>query len=196
MLRVMLCPTCGKESHNIRVCAHCQTPYPKDASVRAGDSSSSQAAAARRKAEGGAYAGVLGDLRRILTRPSSTMRQIAVGLLVVFAVGYYLTGRERTIPAGVVLPNVIATAMSENDAAALLTTVGQTAKVEEREGTLTVQIPAATFPSRREGLLAFAQQYARADEIVQRRKRAISFLDPTGSLFAQADPAKGVMLTR
>jgi hypothetical protein len=52
------------------------------------------------------------------------------------------------------------------------------------------------FPERREGQLALAQQYARADAIVRGRKRAISFLDPDGSLFARADPAKGVAMTR
>jgi hypothetical protein len=124
------------------------------------------------------------------------MRRAAIGVFVAFVLGYYIMGRERTIPAGVVLPNLIARPMSPNVAAATLNAINGTARVEERDGELTVRISAATFPERRDGQLALAQQYARADEIVRGRKRAISFLDPGGNRFARADPEKGVAMTR
>jgi hypothetical protein len=86
--------------------------------------------------------------------------------------------------------------MSAGQAAAFLQTVNGTAQLEVREGELLVRISAATYPQQRAGQLALAQQYARADEIVRGRKRAIGFLDPGGTIFARADPAKGVMMTR
>jgi hypothetical protein len=120
----------------------------------------------------------------------------AIGLLAVFTAGYWFVIRERTIPVGEAVPNLITVPMTPLAATAHLKTVNDAAKVEVRDGELTVQIAAALFPERRDGQLALAQQYARADEIVQGRKRAISFLDPTGSRFAKADPDKGVMMTR
>lgn len=124
------------------------------------------------------------------------MRWTVVAVLTAFAVTYVLVGRERTIPPGVVLPNIIATPMSEADATTFLATMHATATVEEREGELSVRVSAATFPVRREGQLALAQQYARADELIQRRKRPITFLDASGGRFARSDPATGVTLTR
>ena len=86
--------------------------------------------------------------------------------------------------------------MSTFEANGLLKMVEGTGQVEERAGELTVKIATAIFPERRDGQLALAQQYARAVEIVQGRKRAISFLDPGGDRFARADPQKGVVMTR
>ena len=168
----MLCPKCGKESNNVRVCAFCQTPYPVGTSARGGRP------------------------RKAIAISPRALRLGAVGLLAVFAVGYCYVGRERSIPVGVVLPNLIAAAMSPNEASGFLKTVNETAQVEVRDGELNVRIAAATFPERREGQLSLAQQYARADAIVLGRKRAISFLDPTGNRFARADPATGVSMTR
>jgi hypothetical protein len=65
-----------------------------------------------------------------------------------------------------------------------------------RNGELTVRVSAGAFPQKREGQLALAQQYSRADEIVEGRKRAINFLDPDGNRFARSDPEKGVAMTR
>ena len=111
-------------------------------------------------------------------------------------VGYYLATRERDIPVGVAVPNLIAAPMSPAEAASTLKTVNETAQVEVRNGALSVRIASAVFPQKREGQLAFAQQYARADEIVEGRKRAINFLDPDGNRFARSDPGKGVAMTR
>jgi hypothetical protein len=86
--------------------------------------------------------------------------------------------------------------MSAGEAAGLLKTVNDASELEVREGALIVHLGAVVFPERLEGQLALAQRYARADEMVQGRKRSISFLDPGGRLFATADPARGVELTR
>jgi hypothetical protein len=136
------------------------------------------------------------DPRIAMARRSRAKRWGAIGLLAAFTGGYYFIARDRVIPVGVAIPNLIAGPMSPLAAAGILTTVNGTAQVEERDGELTVRASAATFPERRDGQLAFAQQYARADEIVQGHKRAISFLDPGGNRFARADPEKGVVMTR
>jgi hypothetical protein len=119
-----------------------------------------------------------------------------VGLFTVFGVGYYFIGRERVIPVGVAIPNLIRGPMSAADAARTLKTINDAAQVAVRGREVTVQISAAAFPLKREGQLALAQQYARADEIVKGGKRAINFLDPDGKSFARADPDKGVVMTR
>ena len=93
------------------------------------------------------------------------------------------------------MPNLIAGGMSQVGAEALLNRINPTAQIEERGGEITVHVPAVSFPERRDGQLAFAQQYARADEIVQGKKRIINFNDPTGVRFARSDD-KGVVMTR
>ena len=190
----MLCPKCGKESNNLRVCAFCHTPYPTDEAARAptprftrsvATSGDSRATTSR----------AMGD-PRIAMRRSRIRRRVGIGLLAAFTAGFYFMTRERVIPVGVAVPNLIAAPMSPLEAASLLKTAERTSVVEMHDRELTVRVGAATFPERRDGQLAFAQQYARADELVQRRKRAISFVDPTGNRFARADPEKGVVLTR
>lgn len=182
----MLCPKCGKESHNVRVCAHCQTPYPTDGVDPYGASRNARGGASKRR----------GDPRSVIANLSPAQRRGIIGLLAVVAVGYFFATRERVIPVGVVVPNLIATPMTPGEAASTLKTVNETAQVEVRDGELSVRIAAAAFPEKREGQLALAQQYARADEIVEGRKRGITFLDPDGNRFARSDPEKGVAMTR
>lgn len=186
IVRVMLCPKCGKESQNVRVCAHCQTPYPLDSVDARGGPRNTRGTASLHRA----------DPRRLIANLSSAQRRGLLGLLAVLAGGYYFATRERAIPTGVAVANLIAAPMSAAEAASTLRTVNENAQVEVRNGELTVRISAATFPQQRAGLLALAQQYARADAIVEGRTRAIRFLDPDGNLFARADVEKGVMLTR
>ena len=119
-----------------------------------------------------------------------------IGVLALLTVAYQFTGRDPAIPVGVVLPNFITAPMSPVEATNTLNAVTGTAPPDVRAGELFVHVPKVSFPERRQGQLALAQQYARADEIVQGRKRAISFLDPDGNLFAKADPERGVSMTR
>jgi len=191
MLHPMLCPNCGKESTNIRVCAHCQTPYPTNGGARG-----AKGYASHRSSGANASGSWMRALRaRIAELPRGT-RWAIIGLLAVSTAGYYVMGRERAVPVGVVVPNVIATSMSPTEAAAFLETVNTSAQVAVRGDTLLVRISAATFPQQRKGQLALAQQYTRADELVLGRRRAIHFFDPDGSRFASADPAQGVSMTR
>jgi hypothetical protein len=193
---VMLCPKCGKESNNLRVCPFCQTAYPTDGSARGATPRFTRAAASPRASKAIPFRRQQGDPRNAIARRSRAKRWGAIGLLAAITVGYYLMGRERVIPVGVAVPNLIAAPMSPLEANGILKSVNGAAQVEVRDGELTVRISAATFPERREGQLALAQQYSRADEIVHGRKRAISFLDADGNRFARADPEKGVAMTR
>ena len=196
ILMAMLCPKCGKESNNLRICAFCQTPYPTDGSAQAATPSSTRTVASPPASRETPSRGLGVDPRKAIARRARAKRWGAIGLLAVFAVGYYVVERERVIPVGVAIPNLIAGPMSPGEATAILRTVNGTAQVEMRDGELTVRIAVATFPERRDGQLALAQQYARADGIVQGRKRAITFLDPDGNRFARADPERGVAMTR
>jgi hypothetical protein len=185
----MLCPKCGKDSNNVRVCAFCQTPYPTDVADGKGASRSARAMASKRAA------GLAGRPRAIVARLSPVQRWGIIGVLAVVTAGYYVATRERVIPVNVTVPNLIAAPMSPGEAASTLRTVNATAQVEVRNGEVSVRISAASFPQKREGQLALAQQYARADEIVEGRKRPINFLEPDGTRFARSDPEKGVVLT-
>ena len=186
---MMLCPNCGKESNNLRVCAFCQAPYPTDGVGQSGTGRASRAVVSPRTSKA-IPATALNEGR------SRTMRWVAIGLLAAVTIGYYVMQRERVIPAGVVVADLIARPMSATEAANVLRGVHATTPPELRDGVLIVRIPSDIFPDRRDGQLALAQQYARADDVVQGRKRTISFLDPSGSPFAKADPATGVVLTR
>jgi hypothetical protein len=138
----------------------------------------------------------VGDPRNAMARKARAKRWTFIGFLAALTVGAYFYGRPANIPVGVVMPNLIASPMSRGDADGVLRTVNGGSKVEEHNGELTVRITTATFPERRDGQLALAQQYTRADELVNGKKRAITFLDPNGNPFAHNDPEKGVVLTR
>ena len=141
------------------------------------------------------FPGMAGRVLGAVARLSRAQRWGAI-LLVAFAAAYYVMGRERTIPVGVAMPNLIAGPMSPAEATKTLNAMNATAQVEVRNGELIVRIQTAAFPAQRDGQLALAQQYARADEITSGRKRTISFLDPDGSPFAKSVPGTGVVMTR
>lgn len=191
----MICQKCGKESNNVRMCAFCQTPYFIEGPDRATTSRDQQGRDAPSVAKTKSERGAAGGPRGILGSASPTMRRGLIAALALLTVGVYFITRERPIPAGVVLPNVIAAPMSPDEARVFLETVNASAKVEPRDGKLFVQMT-GTFPDLRQGQLALAQQYARADAIVFGSKRALVFLDPSGNRFAEADPNTGVMMTR
>lgn len=190
----MLCPKCGKESNNLRVCAHCQTPYPVDPPR----GSTPRFTGAVPRTTGSISAVGAMDPRAVMARQANARmkRWIGIGVLAAITGGFWFYTRDRVIPVGVALPNLIDHPMLPGEATATLSTVNAKAIVEMRGNELTVRIAADRFPERRDGQLALAQQYARADEIVQKRKRLISFLDPNGIPFARADPERGVTMTR
>lgn len=171
------------------MCAFCQTPYPTV--VEPKDSSRNTRTAVSMKS-----AGVARSPRAIIARLSPVQRWGIIGLLATVTAGYYLATREQVIPVGVAVPEHMGAPMTPAQAASTLRTVNKAAQVEVRGGELFVRIVSAAFPQKREGQLVLAQQYARADEIVEGRKRAINFLDPEGNRFARSDPEKGVAMTR
>lgn len=178
----MLCPKCGKESKNQRVCGHCQTPYPADMIANHGARS------------GGAnpLAGVLSAIGNA----SPAVRWGTIGVIVAALAMFLMrSGRERAVPVGVAMPNVVAAPMSAGEAEALLKNVAASAAVDVQGDVVTVRVR-SSLPEKREGILAYAQQYARADELVSGKKRMIRFLEPGGAQFAQADPQVGVTLVK
>ena len=190
----MLCPTCGKESQNIRVCAHCQTPYPTDAAGSSGGAQRGRSTQAMRSGGPGRPGSPLGGIAERLQNPR--VRWGLIAAVAILVVGYVYLGRDATIPTGVAVPNLIKAPMSLNEATAFLKTVNAGSQVDVGASQVTVRLAAAAYPQQRAGQMAIAQQYARADELVQQRKRLIVFLDPDGAPFAKADPAIGVLMTR
>ena len=116
-------------------------------------------------------------------------------MIVAFSVWYFVFTGEQGIPVGVVVPNILAAPMSRTEAEGYMRRVRETGTIEARGGDVAVTFPAASWPERRDGQLALAQQVARADEIIEGRKRTIAFYDPAGKLYARAEAA-GVMLVR
>jgi hypothetical protein len=116
-------------------------------------------------------------------------------LIVVFLLWYFVLGAERKIPTGTVMPDIVAIPMTRIQAEALLERMKDATTAGTGGSDIAVTIPRASWPERRAGQLAVAQQYARADEIVNGRKRTISFFDPGGTLYAKADAA-GVVMVR
>lgn len=200
----MQCPKCGKESNNLRVCPFCHEPYPEaEGGARPTPRASFAVApqAAPRPSSAGIpmprkKVGFVEGVRGAVVRQPPAVRWGAVVLLVAYAGWYVMAGRERSIPAGAVLPNIIAAPMPPAQAEALMRQFHSKAKIDASGSGITVQFPEATFPLKREGQLALAQQFARADEIVEGHKRAIEFRDAAGQAFARSDPVKGVMMVR
>jgi hypothetical protein len=101
-----------------------------------------------------------------------------------------------TFEAGSVPSNIIATPMQKEEALALIKSTRETALVDMQTDEVFVSYPAATFPLLEEGQFALAQQFARADEFVEGRKRRIFFYNPTGRIFAQSDGVTGVTVVK
>jgi hypothetical protein len=82
------------------------------------------------------------------------------------------------------------------EALALIKRTRETALVDMQADEVYVSYPAATFPLLPEGQIALAQQFARADEIVEGKKRRIFFHNPSGKVFAQSDGVTGVTVVK
>jgi hypothetical protein len=172
-----VCDKCGKESHNLRMCPFCFAEY-------------SQPRGGARQSTGFALSN-----SALALKLSPPVRWGLLAVIVLLGGWYFFLGRERTIPTGVVVANLVAAPMSRGEAEALLRRVKAEATVEDRGGSLRVSFPAALWPERRAGQLAAAQQYARAVDVVEGRKRDISFFDPSGTLYAKAT-AEGVVMVK
>ena len=181
-----ICSNCGKESNNVRTCPFCFVEYgpPKDATRGSTTARAVPAGAGGRAGKGTTLAGL-----------SPAVRWGLPALIVVFGVWYFAFNGERKIPVGVVMPNMVVSPMSRGEAESVLRRLNATSTIAMRGGAMTVTFPKAIWPEHRDGQLALAQQYARADEIVSGSKRSILFHDPDGTPYAKASEA-GVLMVR
>ncbi len=199
----MVCSACNKESSNQRVCPYCFTPYPVDAPAKRGSTAARRPTGASNAVSGpggnaatsinNAAAGVAAFIKR----QSPVVRWSGFGIIVV-ALIWYLSDRPASVtsPPGAVPANIITAPMTREEALALVKQTRETAQVETQADEVFVSYEARTFPGQVEGQLALAQQFARADEIVEGRKRRIVFYDPSGRIFARSDGVLGVSLTQ
>jgi hypothetical protein len=197
----MLCAACNKESNNRRVCPYCFTPYPPEGaqsrqSTATGRASVSMSAKTGKQAAGLSL-GPLDPVRDWFTRQSPTVRWSATGIVVVGLLWSFTGGeatpttRVVTAPAGVDAP-----VMTREEAAAIIKRTRESALVEEQADEVSVSYPAATFPVQPEGQVMLAMQFARADEVVNGRKRRIFFHLPSGRMFAQSDGVTGLTVVK
>ncbi len=205
----MICAVCNKESNNRRVCPYCFTPYPSDAPE------SRQSTGASRPSTGASKANWSGDrapspaaegglgvaidrVRELFMRQSPVVRWSVAGIAAVVVVWMTVGGGSgaKTYEGGTVPSNIIATPMQREEAIALVKYTRETALVDTQADEVFVSYPAATFPLLEEGQVALAQQFARADEIVEGRRRRIFFYNPSGRIFAQSDGVTGVTVIK
>ncbi len=192
-----VCPKCDKESNNLRMCPFCHAEYLPPGTGRQ--------SVAQRKTGATPFAGTatVSSTPAAAGRPNfgkkttiSPVTKFGLPVLVVvFCVWYFLFAGERRIPVGVVMPNLVNVPMSREQAEGLLKRTNESASVETRGGDLQVTFRAVIWPEQRAGQLALAQQYTRASELVEGKKRNINFLDPSGVLYAKAS-AVGVMMVK
>lgn len=214
----MVCAVCDKESNNRRVCPFCFTPYPADApqsrqstgttrpSTSAGrapkstarpSTSVNKANTPRDRSSSttstGGNGGAVDRARDFFMKQSAVVRFTSVGIAIIVLVWAFTGGeQEKTFEVGSVPSHIIATPMQREEAIALLKQTRETALVDMQSDEVFVSYPAATFPILEEGQIALAQQFARADEIIEGRKRRIFFYNPSGRIFAQSDGVTGV----
>lgn len=188
----MVCAVCNKESSNRRVCPFCFTPYPAEAA--AGRRSQG---AARATAGASANWGAAEPLRAFVMRQSPVIRWSSLGILVTLAVWAWTGGSTTpTIEAAPAsAPSTLrVTAMERDEALAHLKNARDNALVEMQENEVFVTWSANSWPSQSEGQLLLVQQFTRADEIVEGRKRRITFMSPDGRIFARTDAVEGLTL--
>ncbi len=214
----MVCAVCDKESNNIRVCPYCFTPYPADApqsrqstgTTRPSTSTARQSTSSARPSTSvnkanwpggqsssststGGNGGVVERARGFFMKQSAVVRVTSVAIVVIVLIWVFTSGEQtKTFEVGSVPSNIIATPMQRAEAIALLKQTRETALVDMQSDEVFVSYPAATFPLLEEGQIALAQQFARADEIIEGRKRRIFFYNPSGRIFAQSDGVTGV----
>ena len=211
----MKCLVCEKESNNKRVCPYCFTPYPpEEVGARSGSharvsqqvprssqqtqrlSQQTQRVSGNTPVAPSPITVTVQRARDFVMQQSPVVRWTGAGILLVLLVWAFTGEEEPTFEDGSVPSAIIATPMQHDEALALIRRTRETALVDESSDEVFVSYPAATFPLREDGQIALAQQFARADEIVNGRKRRIFFYNPNGKVFAQADPVRGVTVVR
>lgn len=192
----MICAVCTRESNNKRVCPYCFTPYPPETKApRATAAVPRQTTAA--KAMPADAPGPLDGVRAAIMKQSPVVRWSALGILIVGLLWVGTgDGGKPELKAGSVPSNIIPSEMMREEALALMKRTRETALVEMQSDEVSVSYPAATWPKEKDGQIALAQQFARADEILEGKKRRIVFHDPSGQVFARADGVTGVRVEK
>lgn len=151
---------------------------------------------------GSSTGGIIAQATALLAPALATFRRqtplvrfslIGIGVVLVL---WWATSGEPQFEPGVVQSDIMATPMQREEALAFLKQTRETAIVDVQQDEVFVSYAAASFPVREAGQLALVQQFTRADEIAEGRKRRIYYYNPNGKLFAQADGVKGVVLVR
>ena len=93
---------------------------------------------------------------------------------------------------GVTVPKM--TPDAKVQAESLVAATAQRATVEQSGEELVVTYAVTGFPAAESEQLALAESYARADALVQGRRRTIYFYTPQGRVFAKSDSVVGVVL--
>lgn len=192
----MYCSVCDRDSKNRRVCPYCFTPYPEEGASAKRPSmrqASPKASNASAQSGGGAF---FASVRGVVMAQSPLVRWTAAVIIAVLLIWNVTGSGESSIEPGVVQSDIIATPIQYEEAVVIIRNTRESALVDIQQDEVFVSYPAATFPVLEEGQLALAQRFARADEIVEGRKRRIFFYNPNGKLFAQADGVRGVVLLR
>ena len=204
----MHCDTCDRDSSNRRVCPYCFTPYPTDES---GEKNASKRASPppivtpRPPANSGtANDSLAANARERFMRQTPIVRWSAVGIFLVFAFWVFSGGDEAATAAGSAAGSAAGGTTSAAAPALPPMTVDQarahiaqtrgTALVETNGDEVFVSFTAAAFPLRDDGQRALVERFSQADELVEGRKRRISFYNPNGRLFAQTDGAGNLIL--
>lgn len=193
----MRCNACDKESNNQRVCPYCFTPYPAASSAKGGGRSSTSARAVPDAGTSATQA--LAPIKATFLKQTPLVRFSLVGIVAVLLLWTFTGGSDTSgvdLSPGSVPSNIIATPMQREEALALIKRTRETALVDMQADEVYVSYPAATFPLLPEGQIALAQQFARADEIVEGKKRRIFFHNPSGKVFAQSDGVTGVTVVK
>ena len=79
-------------------------------------------------------------------------------------------------------------------AESLLAQTAQRATIEQSGDELVVTYAVTGFPGDEKERTALAEAYARADALVQGRRRTIYFYSPKGEVFAKSDSVVGVVM--
>lgn len=196
----MICAVCNKESNNQRVCPYCFTPYPPEAAqgratgaVKRQTTSTSAMSARDAAASGG---GPLTAARAFVMRQTPIVRWSGLGIIILSLLWITSGDGKPELEPGTVPSNILPSEMMREEALALMKRTRETALVEMQADEVSVSFPSATWPQEREGQIALAQQFARADEIIEGKKRRIVFHDPSGHVYARADGVSGVRVER
>lgn len=192
----MYCTNCDRESKNLRVCPFCFTPYPQE-----GASARRPSLRQNSPDRSPPSPGPMAQGRALLERAkwwvmlqTPLVRYVGAAIIVVIVLWAFTGSDEPPIVETTAPSTLVVTAADREQAAAFIRATRETALVDVQRDEIFVSYPAASFPVRDEGQIELARRFARADEIVEGRKRRIFFYNPNGKLFAQSDAVRGLVV--